>query len=159
MRALPRQAAQLSAAGEVFSEGEQPSESLSADSEIPCARALGRRSKVGEKSDSFSRAERTRPLRPVSRLQSHAFENVPVERFQRNSQHSHRVPRLASILKVCYTTTKNHCTALAAQWRCLIGCCRPLQSWSFGRSWCCPRRLPSYRPRHRRHPLPRRRHR
>ena len=55
---------QLSAAGEVFLEGEQPSKSLSADSEILCAHTSGRRSQVGEKSDSFSRAERTRPLRP-----------------------------------------------------------------------------------------------
>ena len=64
----PKRLLQLSAADEVFSEGEQPSESLSADSETPCALAFGRRSKVGEKSDSFSRAERTRPLRPVSHL-------------------------------------------------------------------------------------------
>ena len=39
---------------------------------------------VGEKSDSFSRTERTRPLRPVSRLQFFDFGNVPVERFQRD---------------------------------------------------------------------------
>jgi hypothetical protein len=39
---------------------------------------------VGEKSDSFSRAERTRPLRPVSRSLCLDFENVPVERFQRD---------------------------------------------------------------------------
>ena len=38
--------------------GHVPSKSLSADSEIPCARALGRTEQVGEKSDSFSRAER-----------------------------------------------------------------------------------------------------
>ncbi|WP_302161246.1 hypothetical protein, partial [uncultured Ruminococcus sp.] len=35
-------------------------------------------------SDSFSRAERTRPLRPVCRLLLRDFENVPVERFQRH---------------------------------------------------------------------------
>ena len=45
-----------------------PSKSLSADSEIPRAHVSGHTEKVGEKSDSFSRAERTRPLRPVSRL-------------------------------------------------------------------------------------------
>ena len=39
---------------------------------------------MGEKSDSFSRAERTRPLRPVSRLLFRNFGNVPAERFQRN---------------------------------------------------------------------------
>ena len=44
--------------------GHVPSKSLSADSETPCALAFGRTEKVGEKSDSFSRAERTRPLRP-----------------------------------------------------------------------------------------------
>ena len=59
----PKRLIQLSAAGEVFLEGEQPSESLSADSEIP-APCFWRTGKVGEKSDSFSRAERTRPLRP-----------------------------------------------------------------------------------------------
>ena len=59
----PKRLLQLSAAGEVFLEGEQPSESLSADSEIP-APCFWRTGKVGEKSDSFSRAERTRPLRP-----------------------------------------------------------------------------------------------
>ena len=59
---------QLSAAGERFSGGEEPPESLSADSEIPRAHASGHTEKVGEKSDSFSRAERTRPLRPVSHL-------------------------------------------------------------------------------------------
>ena len=64
--------------------GHVPSKSPSADGEIPCAHASGRRSKVGEKSDSFSRAERTRPLRPVSRLLHRSFENVPVERFQRD---------------------------------------------------------------------------
>ncbi|WP_301845424.1 hypothetical protein, partial [uncultured Ruminococcus sp.] len=37
-----------------------------------------------EKSDSFSRAERTRPLRPVCRLLLCDFGNVPVERFQRD---------------------------------------------------------------------------
>ena len=60
-----------------------PSKSLSADSEILCAHTSGRTEQVGEKSDSFSRAERTRPLRPVSRLQFFDFGNVPVERFQR----------------------------------------------------------------------------
>ncbi|MFR5764662.1 MAG: hypothetical protein ACLUFB_09705, partial [Ruminococcus sp.] len=47
------------------------------------AHASGHTEKVGEKSDSFSRAERTRPLRPVSRLLYCNLENVPVERFQR----------------------------------------------------------------------------
>ena len=64
--------------------GHVPSKSLSADSEIPRAHAPGHTEKVGEKSDSFSRAERTRPLRPVCRLPLRDFENVPVERFQRN---------------------------------------------------------------------------
>ena len=59
----PKRLLQLSAAGEVFLEGCSPSESLSADSEIP-APCFWRTGKVGEKSDSFSRAERTRPLRP-----------------------------------------------------------------------------------------------
>ena len=63
--------------------GHVPSKSLSADSEIPCA-MFWRTEKVGEKSDSFSRAERTRPLRPVSHLLYPDFENIPVERFQRN---------------------------------------------------------------------------
>ena len=80
----PKRLLQLSAADEVFSEGEQPSESLSADSEILCAHTSGRTEQVGEKSDSFSRAERTRPLRPVSRLLCCDFENIPVECFQRN---------------------------------------------------------------------------
>ena len=79
----PKRLLQLSAAGEVFLEGEQPSESLSADSEIP-APCFWRTGKVGEKSDSFSRAERTRPLRPVCRLLLCDFGNVPVERFQRD---------------------------------------------------------------------------
>ncbi len=47
----------------------------------PC---FWRAEQVGEKSDSFSRAERTRPLRPVSRLRYCRFGNVPVERFQRD---------------------------------------------------------------------------
>ena len=64
-------------------EGKEPPKSPSADGEIPCARTIGRTEKVGEKSDSFSRAERTRPLRPVSRLLYCNLENVPVERFQR----------------------------------------------------------------------------
>ena len=63
--------------------GHVPSKSLSADSEIPRAHASGHTEKVGEKSDSFSRAERTRPLRPVSRLLFFDFENIPVECFQR----------------------------------------------------------------------------
>ena len=63
--------------------GHVPSKSLSADSEIPRAHTSGHTEKVGEKSDSFSRAERTRPLRPVSRLQCCSLENVSVERFQR----------------------------------------------------------------------------
>ena len=63
--------------------GHVPSKSLSADSEIPRAHTSGHTEKVGEKSDSFSRAERTRPLRPVSRLLFFHFGNVPVERFQR----------------------------------------------------------------------------
>ena len=63
--------------------GHVPSKSLSADSEIPRAHTSGHTEKVGEKSDSFSRAERTRPLRPVSRLLCCYLENIPVECFQR----------------------------------------------------------------------------
>ena len=63
--------------------GHVPSKSPSADGEISRAHASGHTEKVGEKSDSFSRAERTRPLRPVSRLLYCNLENVPVERFQR----------------------------------------------------------------------------
>ena len=63
--------------------GHVPSKSPSADGEIPRAHTSGHRSQVGEKSDSFSRAERTRPLRPVCRLQYYDFENIPVECFQR----------------------------------------------------------------------------
>ena len=64
--------------------GHVPSKSPSADGEMLRAHASGHTEKVGEKSDSFSRAERTRPLRPVSRLQHCDLGNVPVERFQRN---------------------------------------------------------------------------
>ena len=70
----PKRLLQLSAAGEVFSEGEQPSESLSADSEIP-APCFWRTGKVGEKRDRSAL---------VSRLLFLDFENVPVERFQRD---------------------------------------------------------------------------
>ena len=52
---------QLSAAGERFLGGEEPPKSLSADSEIPCARTFGRTEK-GTKSDSFLRgANKTAP--------------------------------------------------------------------------------------------------
>ena len=64
--------------------GHVPSKSPSADGEISRAHASGHTEKVGEKSDSFSRAERTRPLRPVSRLQHCGLGNVPAERFQRD---------------------------------------------------------------------------
>ena len=80
---LPRQADPTEHSWRGVLRGHVPSKSLSADSEIPRAHTSGHTEKVGEKSDSFSRAERTRPLRPVSRLQSRYFENVPVERFQR----------------------------------------------------------------------------
>ena len=63
--------------------GHVPSKSPSADGEISRAHASGHTEKVGEKSDSFSRAERTRPLRPASRLQYYDFANVPAERLQR----------------------------------------------------------------------------
>ena len=62
--------------------GHVPSKSPSADGEIPCAMLLAQ-VEGGEKSDSFSRAERTRPLRPASRLQFYDFANVPAERLQR----------------------------------------------------------------------------
>ena len=74
---------QLSAAGEVFLEGTCPLSRRPQTAKFP-APCFWRTGKVGEKSDSFSRAERTRPLRPVSRLNGWNLENVPVERFQRN---------------------------------------------------------------------------
>ena len=79
----PKRLLQLSAAGEVFLEGEQPSESLSADSEIP-APCFWRTGKVGEKSEAFrGRSEQDRSAL-VSRLLFLDFGNVPVERFQRD---------------------------------------------------------------------------
>ena len=74
---------QLSAAGEVFLEGTCPLSPCPQTAKFP-APCFWRTGKVGEKSDSFSRAERTRPLRPVCRLLLRDFENVPVERFQRH---------------------------------------------------------------------------
>ena len=78
----PKRLLQLSAAGEVFLEGTCPLSRCPQTAKFP-APYFGRTEKVGEKSDSFSRAERTRPLRPVSRLLCHSFENIPVECFQR----------------------------------------------------------------------------
>ena len=80
---FPHQAAPAEHSWRGVLRGHVPSKSLSADSEIPCA-MFWRTEKVGEKSDSFSRAERTRPLRPVSRLQHCGLGNVPAERFQRD---------------------------------------------------------------------------
>ena len=74
---------QLSAAGEVFLEGTCPLSRCPQTAKLP-APCFWRTGKVGEKSDSFSRAERTRPLRPVCRLQYYDFENIPVECFQRD---------------------------------------------------------------------------
>ena len=74
---------QLSAAGEVFLEGTCPLSRCPQTAKFP-APCFWRTGKVGEKSDSFSRAERTRPLRPVCRLLLRDFENVPVEHFQRH---------------------------------------------------------------------------
>ena len=74
---------QLSAAGEVFLEGTCPLSRCPQTAKFP-APCFWRTGKVGEKIDSFSRAERTRPLRPVCRLLLCDFENVPVERFQRH---------------------------------------------------------------------------
>jgi|GEM_PF-3596028 hypothetical protein len=74
---------QLSAAGEVFLEGTCPLSRCPQTAKLP-APCFWRTGKVGEKSDSFSRAERTRPLRPVCRLLLCDFGNVPVERFQRD---------------------------------------------------------------------------
>ena len=74
---------QLSAAGEVFLEGTCPLSRCPQTAKFP-APCFWRTGKVGEKSDSFSRAERTRPLRPVCRLLLCDFGNVPVERFQRD---------------------------------------------------------------------------
>ena len=96
---LTRQAAPAERSWRGVLRGHVPSKSLSADSETPCALTFGRTEKVGEKSDSFSRAERTRPLRPVSRLQLLDFENIPVECFQRilpllNSRTRHNLFRL-----------------------------------------------------------------
>ncbi len=95
---FPHQAAPAEHSWRGVLRGHVPSKSLSADSEIPCA-MFWRTEKVGEKSDSFSRAERTRPLRPVSRLQLFDFENIPVECFQRilpllNSRTRHNLFRL-----------------------------------------------------------------
>ena len=74
---------QLSAVGEVFLEGTCPLSRCPQTAKFP-APCFWRTGTVGEKSDSFSRAERTRPLRPVCRLLLRDFENVPVERFQRD---------------------------------------------------------------------------
>ena len=73
---------QLSAVGEVFLEGTCPLSRRPQTAKFP-APCFWRTEQVGEKSDSFSRAERTRPLRPVCRLLYCDLENVPVERFQR----------------------------------------------------------------------------
>ena len=78
----PKRLLQLSAAGEVFLEGTCPLSRCPQTAKFP-APCFWRAGKVGEKSGSFSRAERTRPLRPVSRLLCHSFENIPVECFQR----------------------------------------------------------------------------
>ena len=75
---------QLSAAGEVFLEGTCPLSRCPQTAKFP-APYFWRTEKVGEKSDSFSRAERTRPLRPVCRLLCSDFGNIPVECFQRTS--------------------------------------------------------------------------
>ena len=79
----PKRLLQLSAAGEVFLEGTCPLSRCPQTAKLP-APCFWRTGKVGEKSDSFSRAERTRPLRPVCRLLLCDFGNVPVERFQRD---------------------------------------------------------------------------
>jgi len=65
---------------------------------------------------SFSRAERTRPLRPVSRLLCCYFENIPVECFQHifplfkstinQKGHSHLCPFF-----LCYCCVKSSDTA------------------------------------------------
>ena len=80
---VPKRLLQLSAAGEVFLEDTCPLSRCPQTAKFP-APCFWRTGKVGEKSDSFSRAERTRPLRPVCRLLLRDFENVPVERFQRD---------------------------------------------------------------------------
>ena len=80
----PKRLIQLSAVGEVFLEGTCPLSRCPQTAKFP-APCVWRTGKVGEKSDSFSRAERTRPLRPVSRLLYRNFGNVPVERFQRDN--------------------------------------------------------------------------
>ena len=61
---LPYKAAPAERSWRGVLRGHVPSKSLSADSEILCAHTSGHTEQVGEKSDSFSRAERTRPLRP-----------------------------------------------------------------------------------------------
>ena len=103
---------QLSAVGEVFLEGTCPLSRCpqTAKSPAPC---FWRRSKVGEKSDSFSRAERTKPLRPVSRLLFFHFGNVPVERFQRDNplrkttDTARRVPTSRTMLFVTVLSAQN----------------------------------------------------
>ena len=98
---------QLSAAGEVFLEGTCPLSRCPQTAKFP-APCFWRTEKVGEKSDSFSRAERTRPLRPVCRLLHCSFGNVPVERFQRD------VPLLKSADTACRVPT-GHATKLQKQ--------------------------------------------
>ena len=98
---------QLSAVGEVFLEGTCPLSRCPQTAKFP-APCFWRTEKVGEKSDSFSRAERTRPLRPVSRLLFLDFENVPVERFQRD------IPPLKSADTACRVPT-GHAAKLQKQ--------------------------------------------
>ena len=99
--------------------GHVPSKSLSADSEIPCAHTSGHTEKVGEKSDSFSRAERTRPLRPVSRLNGRNLENIPVECFQRDFPllQNHRTRHAVSL----QSQSARNTSPAALSWSSLIG--------------------------------------
>lgn len=88
---------QLSAAGEVFLEGTCPLSRCPQTAKLPAPCFW--RTEKGEKSDSFSRAERTRPLRPVCRLLLCDFGNVPVERFHRISLCRNRRTRHAVSLQ------------------------------------------------------------
>ena len=116
---LPHQADPTERSWRGVLRGHVPSKSPSADGEIPRAHTSGHTEKVGEKSDSFSRAERTRPLRPVSRLLCCYLENIPVECFQRifplfkstinQKGHSHLCPFF-----LCYCCVKSSDTARRA---------------------------------------------
>ena len=112
---------QLSAAGEVFLEGTCPLSRCPQTAKFP-APCFWRTGKVGEKSDSFSRAERTRPLRPVSHLLCSDFGNVPVERFQRDFRCRNLRTRHAVSLQMYSKNT----SPAALSWSSLTGSTAPV---------------------------------